>query len=75
MKFKKMVEGKNGWTEWVYPKPDSYLMQCCDCGLVHELQFKTFVETNQKRGSFTVTDLPWPIRAKFRARRQRKSRR
>jgi hypothetical protein len=30
----------DGWSEWVCPAPDSYLMKCCDCGLVHELQFR-----------------------------------
>ena len=70
-RFKPMVEGRGGWSEWVYPEPNGYLMKCCDCGLVHEVQFKTFVETKQKRGAFEVVELPWPIRAMFRARRQR----
>jgi hypothetical protein len=35
-------EGENAddWSEWVDPKQDSYLMACCDCNLVHELQFR-----------------------------------
>ena len=32
-------EGDDGWSEWVCPDPKSYLMKCCDCGLVHEAQF------------------------------------
>jgi hypothetical protein len=28
-----------GWSEWVCPDPDGYLMKCCDCGLVHEAEF------------------------------------
>lgn len=63
---------RGGWSEWVYPKPDTgYFMQCCDCGLIHELQFGTFAETHQKRGTFRIAKLPWPIRAMFRARRAR----
>lgn len=27
-----------GWSEWIRPLP-GYLMQCCDCGLIHEMQF------------------------------------
>lgn len=27
-----------GWSEWIHPLP-GYLMQCCDCGLVHEMEF------------------------------------
>lgn len=26
-----------GWSEWIHPLP-GYLMKCCDCGLVHEMQ-------------------------------------
>lgn len=75
-KFKKMIEGRGGWCDWVYPvaKPPqkNHLMKCCDCGLVHEMQFQAFAEHNQKRGKFTATILPWPIRVMFRARRTRK---
>lgn len=28
----------DGWCDWVHPLP-GYLMGCCDCGLVHEVQF------------------------------------
>ena len=26
--------------EWVQPTPKAYLMKCCDCGLVHEVDFR-----------------------------------
>jgi Zn-finger protein len=26
--------------EWVQPKRRGYLMQCCDCGLIHKLNFR-----------------------------------
>jgi hypothetical protein len=31
--------GDDGWSEWIHPLP-GYLMQCCDCGLVHEIEFE-----------------------------------
>ena len=31
----------DGWTDWVQPVVDGYNMACCDCGLVHTLQFRT----------------------------------
>ena len=37
--IKHEVENPGDWTEWVCPDPKSYLMKCCDCGLVHEVQF------------------------------------
>ena len=26
--------------QWVYPKRKGYRMQCCDCGLVHAVDFR-----------------------------------
>jgi hypothetical protein len=61
---------KRGWTEWVFPVNKGFYMACCDCGLVHELDFQAFVETNQKRKDFEVVPLPWPFRVMFKARRR-----
>ena len=30
----------NGWTRWVQPVKRGYLMACCDCGLVHRMDFR-----------------------------------
>jgi hypothetical protein len=37
-KFPRLRELNDGWTKWVRPKP-VYMLACCDCGLVHNLQF------------------------------------
>ena len=34
------VENEGDWSELVCPEPTQYFMKCCDCGLVHEMQFK-----------------------------------
>lgn len=37
-----MLGDEDGWSEWIHPTPSGdrgYLMQCCDCGLIHEMQF------------------------------------
>lgn len=36
----KIAEQENGWTKWIRPKMKLYRFGCCDCGLVHNLQFK-----------------------------------
>ena len=36
--MKKYPEVKAG--EWIYPIRHGYKMKCCDCGLVHTLNFK-----------------------------------
>lgn len=33
-----MHPDEDGWSEWIHPLP-GYLMQCCDCGLIHEMEF------------------------------------
>lgn len=33
-----MVEQEDGWSEWIHPLP-GYKLQCCDCGLVHDMEF------------------------------------
>lgn len=34
------VDGQ-GWSRWVIPNPKTYKLSCCDCGLVHEFQFRS----------------------------------
>lgn len=34
-----MLPSPDGWSEWIHPLP-GYLLQCCDCGLIHEMQFE-----------------------------------
>jgi hypothetical protein len=38
--IKHEVENKGDWSEWVNPYAEQYFIKCCDCGLVHEMQFK-----------------------------------
>lgn len=28
----------DGWTDWIHPEP-GYRLECCDCGLIHRMQF------------------------------------
>lgn len=34
MKYHKVKDG-----EWVYPRMKGYKQACCDCGLVHKIEF------------------------------------
>ena len=35
-----MFEGEDGFCDWIMPEMDAdYRMSCCDCGLVHKMQF------------------------------------
>jgi hypothetical protein len=39
-RYKKAIEGPDGWSEWLNPEPSGYNLACCDCGLVHTLQLQ-----------------------------------
>jgi hypothetical protein len=67
-KFINHIAGRGGWSEWVMPKMEKYLMKCCDCGLVHEVQFRTGLNSKWK-GDKIFTEAPKEMRAQFRMRR------
>lgn len=70
-----MVERDDGWCDWVRPLMAGYRMACCDCGLVHDMQFQVI-----KRGR-TFPDGSWEgtevdgdkFRVAFRARRNKRA--
>jgi len=33
-------ELEDGWSRWVQPIEQGYKMACCDCGLVHQMDFR-----------------------------------
>lgn len=41
-KFKSELAGDDGWTRWIQPVKNGYLMACCDCGLVHRMDFRIY---------------------------------
>lgn len=60
------VESFDDWSGWVSPNPEQYFMKCCDCGLVHEMQFKVAKYSEGDKCEF-VADAD--LQAVFRARR------
>lgn len=39
-RFKAVKAVSDGWSAWQNPTMTGYLMKCCDCGLVHEVEFR-----------------------------------
>lgn len=67
--FTHSVERPYDWSEWVCPDPKSYLMKCCDCGLVHEAQFGVVLyKSETEREDCDMVDDP-NLQAVFRMRR------
>ena len=52
MKYDKLEVFDTGWCDWQTPihgrGKNNYRLACCDCGLVHEMQFRIFLGTNKK---------------------------
>lgn len=39
MRYRIETEGDDGWSDWIHLLP-GYKMACCDCSLVHNLEFR-----------------------------------
>lgn len=42
MKYQEHEVDENGRTDWIQPIRRGYKMSCCDCGLVHNMDFRVF---------------------------------
>ena len=69
VKYRVELEGRNGWSRWVKPKKKGYRMMCCDCGLVHEMDFEY---KQDGRGVFIFFRARRHVRATAAAHRARK---
>lgn len=48
------IDPKTGWTEWICPKMSGYRMKCCDCGLVHDVDFRVVKYKHSKSCFYKV---------------------
>lgn len=68
-KIKQVKVNKDGWSRWEMPIMKGYLMQCCDCHLIHEMEFEVVQAGEKKKGGWiTATNVP-NGRVRMRARR------
>jgi len=65
--IKHEVESPDDWSEWVCPNPDEYFMKCCDCGLVHEVQYRV---ARYGEGDYCELVDDKDVQAQFRMRRR-----
>ena len=58
MRIKKITAKKGGFCEWQYPIMKGYRMQCCDCGLIHKVEFKVIkIIKRFKNGTWAMKEL------------------
>jgi hypothetical protein len=65
--IKHEVKSPEDWSEWVCPNPDEYFMKCCDCGLVHEVQYRV---ARYGEGDYCELVEDKDVQAQFRMRRR-----
>lgn len=41
--------------EWIQPKQRGYLMACCDCGLVHRMDFRIATKGKRSKVQFRAS--------------------
>ena len=59
--------------EWQYPVAKGYRLACCDCGLVHILEFKPISKSRIKMRGWRDNRATAAMRAWDRKRKQEKS--
>lgn len=74
-RLKKMIERDDGWCDWVQPIMIGYRMACCNCGLVHDMQFYVLRKSKDlPGGGWQAKRLDVErYRVEFRARRNNRS--
>ena len=55
-RFKKIKAQEDGWSDWELPRMEKYRLGCCDCGLVHDMDFKIVWVAEDDKGNCTILD-------------------
>lgn len=53
-RYTQVITNDDGWSDWIQPVMENYKMSCCDCGLVHALDFRIENDRVQFRASRAV---------------------
>ena len=67
-----MVANEDGWCDWQFPIHRGYKMQCCDCGLVHDVEFDVVkIVEHRPDGTWRSVDVDDPdYRVALRMKRE-----
>lgn len=74
-RLKKEKEVGEGWSRWIPPTMTKYRLGCCDCGLVHDMEFAVVKVTARKPDGTWLHGEPLgdEYHVLFRARRNNRS--
>lgn len=74
-RYRREVEEDDGWTRWIEPI-QGYKLACCDCGLVHDTEWKVLkvTESSPKGNEWNAEELPFgEYRISMRVRRNNRA--
>lgn len=60
---------EDGFTDWICPTPKGYLMQCCDCNLIHEVETRVAKYEPRPSENYEVVEDP-DMQAQWRMKRR-----
>lgn len=67
-------EPDSEWSRWVNPIMKGYKLACCDCGLVHDFEFRAFKVVKTSKNGKIVKLLPiGKYQVEFKCRRNKRS--
>lgn len=74
-KYPLLIPNEDGWSDWYNPRMSGYKMACCDCNLVHVMEFKVMrVVTRNADGSSKGEEMPQDkFSVRMRVRRNNRS--
>lgn len=73
-KYKQEEAVRGEWSCWINPVMKGYKLACCDCGLVHDFDFRTFKVVKRTKSGKSVKLLPvGKFQLEFRCRRNKRS--
>jgi hypothetical protein len=72
-KILKEYSDKTGWSRWIPPVMRGYKMACCDCGLVHDMNFKVMRVTKRLKNGDWHSERVSGLKVMFKARRNERS--
>jgi len=73
MHLPEIQPNEDGWSDWQLPTRH-YRLACCDCGLVHDIEFRVSRAERQPNGSYVIySHDPTDCVVQFRVRRNNRS--
>ena len=73
-KFKEIKALEDGWSDWEFPEMNGYRLGCCDCGLVHDVDFKVVQAVALPTNEFACEEIKdETLRILMRAKRNNRS--